>query len=110
MIREEGMYELKDCGANPMGLYCVRENDTLRSVSEACKVPASVLIACNRLREFPAAGTLLVLPRERGLMYVVRAGDTLASVCAEHGMSREEFVRLNGCTYVYPTQRVFVRG
>ena len=110
MIWEENMYELKDCGANPMGLYCVLESDTLRSVCEKCGVPASALISCNCLRDFPPAGALLVLPRESGLVYVVRVGDTLESVCRAHGMTREEFVRMNGCAYVYPTQCVYVRG
>ena len=104
------MYELKDCGANPLGLYCVREGDTLRSVCEAYGVPAAALIACNKLQNFPPAGAVLVMPRETGALHTVLPGETAASICAAHGMTREEFIRINGCAYVYPSERVYVCG
>ncbi len=103
------MYELKNCGTNPLGLYEVKEHDTLSSVCEACRVPPSALIARNGLREFPQAGALLVLPEQCADMYSVRAGETAASVCEKFGMSEKEFFRMNGCAYVYPTQLVYVR-
>ena len=40
--------------------------------------------------------------------YVVQAGDTVESICQRFGIGEGEFLRLNGCSYVYPTQRVCV--
>ena len=90
------------------GLYEVKEGDTVQSVSAACRVPAAALIAANGLTEFPSPGSILVIPAAEGDLYIVRAGDTLSSLCKQFGMAEEEFVRLNG-PLVYPTQRVWVR-
>ena len=90
------------------GLYEVKEGDTVQSVSAACRVPAAALIAANGLTEFPPPGSILVIPAAEGETYIVRAGDTLSSLCKQFGMAEEEFVRLNG-PLVYPTQRVWVR-
>lgn len=89
------------------GLYEVKEGDTAQSVSAACRVPAAALIAANGLTEFPPPGSILVIPAAEGEPYIVRAGDTLSSLCEQFAMAEEEFVRLNG-PLVYPTQRVWV--
>ena len=99
--------ELKECGANPLGLYVVKAGDTAQSVCAAFGVPPALLIAENKLKEFPPSGSMLVLP-SAAKIYVVQAGDTLSSVCRKFGISEGEFLRLNGCSYVYPTQRVCV--
>lgn len=90
------------------GLYEVKEGDTAQSVSAACRVPAAALIAANGLTQFPPPGSILVIPTAEGELYIVRAGDTLSSLCEKFAMTEEEFVRLNG-PLVYPTQRVWVR-
>lgn len=89
------------------GLYEVKEGDTVQSVSAACRVPAAALIAANGLTEFPPPGSILVIPAAEGETYIVRAGDTLFSLCQKFAMAEAEFVRLNG-PLVYPTQRVWV--
>ena len=99
--------ELMACGANPLGLYVVREGDTVQSVCAAFGVPPSLLIAENKLTEFPPAGSMLVLPLA-AKTYVVQAGDTVASICRKFGIGEGDFLRLNGCSYIYPTQRVCV--
>ena len=98
---------LKDCGANPLGLYVVREGDTAQSVCAAFGIPPALLIAENKLKEFPPAGSMLVLPLA-AKTYVVQAGDTVESICRKFGIGEGEFLRLNGCSYVFPTQRVCV--
>lgn len=104
------MLTLSECGVNPLGLYEVKEGDTAQSVCARCGVPAAALIAANGLRAFPPPGSMLLIPPRTGTEYVVQAGDTLASICARFRMSQEEFVRRNGCDFVYPTQRVWVGG
>ena len=105
MMRAE--FVLKECGANPLGLYVVREGDTAQSVCAAFGIPPALLIAENKLKEFPPAGSMLVLPLA-ARTYVVQAGDTVSSICRKFGIGEGEFLRLNGCSYVYPTQRVCV--
>ena len=100
------MIALQEEKRHPLGLYAVRKGDTLASVCAAFGCAPAAVIAENGLKEFPPAGAILILPREGGREYTVRAGDTLDSVCAAFGCTREQFVRLNGCDYVYPTQRV----
>lgn len=102
------MFELKDCGANPLGLYEVKEGDTAQSVCAAFGIPPALLIHENNLKAFPPAGALLVLPPGEDI-YVVQAGDTVASVCEKFGLREQDFIGINGCSYVYPTQRVCVR-
>lgn len=104
MMRTE--YVLKESGLNPLGLYIVKEGDTARSVCAKFGVPPSLLISENRLKEFPPAGSWLILP-VGAETYTVQAGDTIASVCRKFGLSEEDFIRLNG-PYIYPTQRVCV--
>ena len=98
---------LKACGANPLGLYVVREGDTAQSVCAAFGIPPALLIAENKLKEFPPEGSMLVLPLA-ARTYVVQAGDTVESICRKFGIGEGEFLRLNGCSYVYPTQCVCV--
>ena len=99
--------ELVPCGANPLGLYVVREGDTAQSVCAAFGIPPALLIAENKLQAFPPAGSMLVLPLA-AKTYAVQAGDTVASICRKFGIDEGEFLRMNGCSYVYPTQRVCV--
>lgn len=100
-------YALSLCGENPLGLYSVREGDTIQSVCAAHGVPPSLLISENKLKEFPPPGSMLVLPRA-GKVYVVQPGETLDSLCEKFGVGKEEFARQNGCSYVYPTQCVLI--
>ena len=100
------MYTLTDEPSNPLGLYCVKAGDTLAAVSEAAGVTPAAVIAENALRTFPPAGALLCLPPAAGEVYTVRAEDTLPSLCRRFGVREEDFIRQNGCAYVWPTQRV----
>ncbi len=102
------MYELHECPPNPLGIAAVYAGETPASACERLGVPPAVVAACNG-GAFPQPGSMFVLPAFRGEVYVVRPEDDLASVCRRFGMTEEEFARINGCTYVYPLQRVYVR-
>ena len=102
------MCRIETCGRNPLGLYRVREGDTLSSVCARFGVPPALVAARNGLRAFPPAGALLLLPDVRGKTYTVCAGETLAAVCEKFGLTEESFCRMNACSYVYPTQLVLV--
>ena len=103
------MYRLKESSwNNPFGLYSVAAGDTLLTVSEKVGLPPAVFVRAAGLKELPKEGTLLVLPSREGELYTVEAGETLDSLCKKMQVSREDFVRLNGCAYVYPTQKVLL--
>ena len=97
--------ELVPCGANPLGLYRVREGDTMQSVCAEYNIPPALLIAENKLKDFPPPGGMLVLTHA-GKVYVVQAGETHSYLCKKFGIGEDVFTRLNGCSYIYPTQRV----
>ncbi len=103
------MSELQECGPNPFGLYQVKDGDTAASVGDRFGVPPAVIASLNRIKDFPPAGGMLVLPSFSGQTHVVRPGEDLSSVCRAYAMTEEEFMRINGCSFVYPMQRVFVR-
>lgn len=103
------MIELRECGANPFGIYEVKKGDTAASVADAFGVPSAVIAVFNKIEEFPPAGSMLVLPLFNGQTHVVCPGEDISSICHKYKMAQEEFERLNGCTFVYPMQRVFVR-
>ncbi len=102
------MIELCSCGKNPLGLYEVKAGDTAQTVSAAYGIPVGSIVAANGLQTFPPPGSLLLLPPSDGKVYIVVAGDTVASICSKFHLSPEEFCRRNGCAYVYPTQQVFL--
>lgn len=87
-------------------MWCGRGTRRSR-YARAFGIPPALLIAENKLKEFPPAGNMLVLPLA-AKTYVVQAGDTVSSICQRFGIGEGEFLRLNGCSYVYPTQRVCV--
>lgn len=108
-LRRCAMFRLETCGRNPLGLYRVREGDTLSSVCARFGVPPALVAAENGLQAFPPAGALLLLPDPAGMRtYTVGAGETVASVCAKFGLSEREFCEMNACGFVYPTQVVLV--
>ena len=102
------MCRLMPFGENPLGLYEVKEGDTAASVSNEHGILPQELVTANGLTEFPPVGSILLIPKREGQVYEVQAGETLASVCEKFKMTEVEFLRLNRCSYVYPTQKVLV--
>lgn len=103
------MYELKECGRNPFGIYEIHEKDTAATVGAKYEIPPAAIITSNRLKGFPLAGGMIVLPEFEGKMHIVEPGETVATLCKRYGMSEEEFIHMNGEGYIYPTQRVCVK-
>lgn len=101
------LFVLQACGAGPFGLYAVRPGDSLQRVCAAHGVAYASVVEENRLDRFPPPGSLLLLPRGENC-YAVRPGDTIEAICSKFSISEEEFCARNRCTYVYPTQRVWV--
>ncbi len=83
-------------------LYQVKEGQTLEEIARAFCVSARLLVKENRLTKPPLAGTVLMIPSERGNLYTAREGDTKAVLCG----SDENFVKKNGTHCLYLGMRV----
>ena len=90
--------------------YRVRKGEDLAAVARQFGVTSADLRAANGLKSNKvAAGTRLTIPRDvavpvqardlgtgAGLVYVVKGGDTMASVARAHKVSREDLADWNG--------------
>lgn len=84
--------------------YKVKAGQTLRSVAEAFSVPETRVVYDNSLTGEVQEGQLLRLPREKGNLYTVRAGDTKELLCG----SRENYRHKNGTDAFYPGMKIWI--
>jgi murein DD-endopeptidase MepM/ murein hydrolase activator NlpD len=76
--------------------YTTKEGDTLESIAAALKVPEREITWSNPQLKLPiVAGLTLRLPPVPGFVVVVRKGDTLASIAAQHGVDPTTIVDFN---------------
>ncbi len=84
--------------------YRVQEGDTLSQLAERLGVPVRFLAEANGIADpdFIVAGRLLVVPDGPGggasTEYLVKAGDTLASISTSVGIPVADLARANGLT------------
>lgn len=104
--------------------YTVRAGDTLWSIAARHGTTVAMLMQVNGLTNasYVYVGQRLTIPggnpgssgsQGGGSIYVVRAGDTLASVAARHRTTVVAIVSANGLTnpnYIYPGQRLRIPG
>jgi len=74
--------------------YRVQKGDSAASISQKAKVPAELLLRANPDQDWDQlkAGDRVVIPER----YVVKAGDTLYSLCRLWGVEQADFLTLNG--------------
>ena len=76
--------------------YTTRDGDTLDSIAAALKVPTREITWSNPGLKLPiAAGITLHLPPVPGFVVVVRKGETLAGIAAQHGIDPTVVVDYN---------------
>jgi LysM repeat protein len=107
------------------GTYTVRPGDTLSSIATRHSTTVSAIMQANGLANanYVYAGQRLIIPggggssgsgsQASGGTYVVRAGDTLASIAYRHGTTAWAIANANGLTnpnYIYPGQRLRIPG
>lgn len=85
-------------------IYKVKEGQTLKQIAEFFCVSERKLVLCNALKEEPKCGQLLIIPKERGNAYTVRAGDTKTLLCG----SDENYKNRNGTDVFYIGMRVIL--
>lgn len=84
--------------------YKVKKGQTLRAVAEAFCVPETRIAAENGLKGEITEGQLLRLPREKGNLYIVRAGDTKELLCGSAG----NYKKKNGTDAFYPGMKIWI--
>ncbi|MGQ9598613.1 MAG: LysM peptidoglycan-binding domain-containing protein [Anaerolineae bacterium] len=106
----------------PGGTYTVRAGDTLWSIAVRHGTTVPTLMQANGLTNasYLYVGQRLTIPggnsgssgtQGGGSIYVVRSGDTLASIASRHGVSVSAIVSANGLAnpnYIYPGQRLHI--
>lgn len=104
------------------GTYVVRPGDTLSSIAARHRTTVNAIVRANGLANanYIYAGQRLVIPggassgnsgsqTNSGGTYVVRRGDTLASIAYRHGTTVWAIANANGLAnpnYIYPGQRL----
>ena len=84
--------------------YKVKKGQTLFQIAEYFSVSEWLLVKENELTAPPSAGQILVIPKEKGNVYIVREGDTKALLCG----SEENYFRKNGTDVFYIGMRVII--
>ncbi len=106
------------------GAYTVRAGDTLTGIAAACGVSVERLAAVNGLRStawvyvgqrltIPGAAASPAAPAAGDGVYIVRWGDTLTGIAAQHGLSIGRLAQANGLgvdAWVYTGQRLTIPG
>jgi LysM repeat protein len=107
------------------GAYVVRAGDTLSSIAARHGTTVSAIMQANGLANanYVYAGQQLIIPGGGGSdgggsqagsgTYVVRPGDTLASIAYRHGTTAWAIANANGLAnpnYIYPGQQLRIAG
>ena len=68
--------------------HVVAHGDTLHSIAFANNITIDTLIGCNRLNFVHSlvAGTILRIPNQEGLFYVLKEDDTADVLCERYGI------------------------
>ncbi len=80
--------------------YRVKPNDTLKSISLKFKIPSTVIIADNFLRQEIEVGDLLILNVPIGNVYFISPTDTLNDLCFKFNVSKEYILNKNKTPYL----------
>lgn len=84
--------------------HIVREGQTLSALAKAYRLPESLIVKENGLTEELFEGQILRIPKARGNLYTVKAGESKTLLCG----SPENFYKRNGTHILYPTQRILL--
>ena len=86
--------------------YKVKRGQTLRAVAEAFSLPECAIVVFNSLKTELWEGQILRIPKLRGNLYTVRAGDTKTLLSG----SEENFEQKNMTSLLYPGMKVLLQA
>ena len=93
--------------------HIVAHGDTLHSIAFANNITIDTLIGCNRLKftRSLVAGTILRIPNQEGLFYVLKDGETADILCERYGISKDLLKFVNSdidISYLVVGDEVFI--
>ena len=77
--------------------YQVKMGQSLKEIADYFSVSERLIVRENGLSAPPKAGQILLIPKQRGNAYTVKAGDTKALLCG----SEENYAKKNGTDIFY---------
>ena len=89
------------------GLYIVEENDTLSSLADKFNTTENLLIIDNCLTKEVEKGDYLYV-KSYDKVISVKIGEDVDSISQKYNITKEEILRINRITYVYPTQKLVI--
>jgi murein DD-endopeptidase MepM/ murein hydrolase activator NlpD len=94
--------------------YTIRKGDTLLSIASRFARSIDTLIAINGITSASAirSGTTMRIPNMNGLVYRVKAGDSIGSISANYKTDATEIIDANdlGSAVIRPGQSLFIPG
>lgn len=91
---------------NLFGLYIVKENDDVNSLSQSLGISPESLLTLNGLErnDYLYPGQELVIPLYNTKFYITKIGDTLKTVKNELGTNYDYLIEENKSIYLLPDQ------
>ena len=88
-------------------IYQVKIKDKIEKLSEHFKLPASVLLSFNKLKEI-SEGDMLVIPKLSGKIYKVLPFESLDQIAEKFNVSSKEIQEKNNIDKVYPFMEILI--
>lgn len=88
-------------------IYQVKRADKIEKLSEQFKLPASVLLSFNKLKEI-SEGDMLVIPKLSGSIYKVLPFENLEQIAQKFNVSPQEILNKNNIDKVYPFMEILI--
>ena len=89
-------------------IHRVEKNDTIMSISTKYKVPSSVIIFDNNIKEEIYEGQRLVISNISGTVYKVKPSDSIDIISKKFSISKEKILSDNKINMVFPFMDIII--
>lgn len=89
-------------------IYKCLAGDTVRSIAEKFGMDMCDMIVLNRLSDDVSAGDELLIIKNRGEPYRVKAGDSYETICAKFGIKTGDFDKNHVRHNIYPGNIIYI--
>jgi len=90
-----------------MIIHKVKETETIADIAKFYKVPANIILNCNKISEI-YFGDYLKIPKIEGEIYKIKPFDTLEKISRQFNVPAEEILFKNGIDNIYPFMEIIV--
>lgn len=93
-------------------VYNIKRGDNLWLIAEKFDIDHILIIKANKIKnpDMLHPGKKIFVPNRKGIVYIVKKGDTLSEICYKHNISLESAVKHNGIKAhkIYPDMEIFL--